>query len=92
MARAKRTDRAEARRRYRAEHGGRRRRRGRRPTAKPHRAPRRHDAASQQASSPPGRLGIGAAFRQSFQPIDVRADLAALPWLATAQGAVDPGR
>jgi hypothetical protein len=39
--------------------------------------------ASKQMSSPPGRLGIGAAFRQSIHPINVRADLKALPKLAT---------
>jgi hypothetical protein len=34
-------------------------------------------------SSPAGRISMGAAFRQSFHPVDVRADLAALPWLVT---------
>ncbi|MBA2701528.1 MAG: hypothetical protein H0U58_07495 [Chloroflexi bacterium] len=35
------------------------------------------------ASSTPGaRLGIGTAFRQAFRPVDVRADLAALPAIA----------
>ena len=43
-------------------------------------------------SSPPGRIGIGAAFRQSIHPINVRADLKALPKLVDRQGAVHPGR
>ena len=78
MARAKRTDRAEARRRYRAEmadaEGAVEGTEGEAPSGA---APAR--PASKQVSSPPGRLGIGAAFRQSFHPINVRADLMALP-------------
>ena len=34
-------------------------------------------------SSPAGRISMGTAFRQAFHPVDVRADLAALPWLVT---------
>ncbi len=80
MARAKRTARADARRRYRAEHapieettseGVATAAAPASPTAKP--------VAS--ASMPP-RPGIGTAFRQSFRPLDIRADIAALPWLA----------
>ena len=82
MARAKRTDRAEARRRYRAEmadaEGTAEGIEGEAPSGA---APAR--PASKQMSSPPGRLGIGAAFRQSIHPINVRADLKALPKLAT---------
>lgn len=33
-------------------------------------------------STPSGRMSMGTAFRQSFHPVDVRADLAALPGLA----------
>jgi hypothetical protein len=84
VARAKRTDRAEARRRYRAE------------TAEIDGEDTSEDdaaavssptdtkrPAARPAAMPAGRIGIGAAFRQSIHPLDVRADLAALPWLAT---------
>lgn len=33
-------------------------------------------------SSPGGRIGMAAAFRLSFHSVDLRADLASLPWLA----------
>jgi hypothetical protein len=33
-------------------------------------------------STPGGRLGFMAAFRAAFHPVDVRADFAALSWLA----------
>jgi hypothetical protein len=82
VARAKRTDRAEARRRYRAEmadaDGVEEGVEGESPSGA---APPR--TATKQMSSPPGRIGIGAAFRQSIHPINVRADLMALPKLAT---------
>ncbi len=82
MARAKRTDRAEARRRYRAEMAGadgvEEDVEGESPSGA---APTR--TATKPMSSPPGRLGIGAAFRQSIHPINVRADLQALPKLVT---------
>lgn len=73
MARAKRTDRAEARRRHRAELAA-------DPTdagapATPEAAT---DAARPQQVRPPG---IGTAFRTSFRPLDLRGDLAALPGL-----------
>jgi hypothetical protein len=82
VARAKRTTRAEARRRYRAEHGL--------PdeTIADDDAPDADDArsaTSRQTGSdpvPPGRLGITTALRQSFHPLDVRGDLRALPRLA----------
>jgi hypothetical protein len=86
VARAKRTDRAEARRRYRAtlseeldpieedeepEAA---------PAARPAReAPRGRSAAA--AAAPPTRTSITAAFRNSFRPLDLRADLQALPRL-----------
>jgi hypothetical protein len=80
VARAKRTARADARRRYRAEHnlpeeaaldeevetGS--------PSA-------RNTSTSTQAAGP-ARIGISQAFRMSFRSVDVRADLAALPFLA----------
>ena len=86
MARAKRTDRAEARRRYRAEMAG---ADGVEEDVEGETAEDaassalRGRPASKQMSSPPGRLGIGAAFRQSIHPINVRADLMALPKLVT---------
>lgn len=77
MARAKRTARADARRRYRADQG----------------LPADaivDDEATPDPSSParsstvvqPARIGIGAAFRQSFHPLDIRGDLRALPQVA----------
>ncbi len=83
MARAKRTDRAEARRRYRAETGLMDDEDPSAVDAPAVSSPAPRRGSSQQMSSPPGRIGIGAAFRQSIHPVDVRADLAALPWLAT---------
>ncbi len=76
MARAKRTARADARRRYRAEHGL--------PDEiiddevddEPSTATRSSTTAQ------PARMGIGTAFRQSFRPLDVRGDLRALPDVA----------
>ena len=78
MARAKRTHRAEARRRYRSEQGlvdtpadteldG--------PVTTP------PDASRQAATSAPGRPGIGYAFRAAFRPLDARSDLRELPRL-----------
>ena len=83
MARAKRTTRAEARRRYRAEHGL--------PdeTAADLETPEGDDPAptGQPASGAEanrsGRIGIFAAARLAFRPLDLRGDLAALPRLAT---------
>jgi hypothetical protein len=46
-------------------------------------AGRTRSSTGKPASPPPGRLGIGAAFRQSIHPLNVRADLAALPGLVT---------
>lgn len=77
MARAKRTARADARRRHRAELGlpleG----------AMEGDASETTDQAQASVQSRPARLGIGTAFRQSFRPLNVREDLAALPHIAT---------
>lgn len=83
MARAKRTERAEARRRYRA------------AAADPEidatevAAPaaggstRASSGSTAKATSAtPARMGFGEAFRQSFRPLNVRADIASLPWIA----------
>jgi len=89
VARAKRTDRAEARRRYRAEmaeaDGI---EEGAEGESTSDAAPAR--PSTRQMSSPPGRLGIGAAFRQSIHPLDVRADLMALPQLVTHKALLIP--
>jgi hypothetical protein len=83
VARAKRTARAEARRRYRAEHS---------LTdesellddepATGTEADQRSAAAGRPAPGAVPRVGIFTAFRQAFRPLDLRADLAALPFLA----------
>jgi hypothetical protein len=81
VARAKRTARADARRRYRTEHGL-------ASDATDVEAPETADAAPPTAQRarrpepvPSARVGIGTAFRQAFRPVDLRADLAALPSL-----------
>jgi hypothetical protein len=84
VARAKRTERAEARRRYRAvaatdpsteeldqEV----------PAVGPGRV--RMPQAARANATPPVRMGFVDAFKGSIRPIHVRADLADLPWLAT---------
>ena len=90
MARAKRTQRAEARRRYRAANttlstddaadletastttaGTTKTRSSGSPTQK------------SAATGTTGRVGFADAFKMAFRPINVREDLAALPWIAT---------
>ena len=85
MARAKRTDRAEARRRHRA------------ATADPS-ADEMLDASTDgrsdvvegvagatknATSGTPTRIGFMDAFRMSFRPVNVRKDIASVPWIAT---------
>ena len=80
MARAKRTARADARRRYRADQG----------LAEPALAEPGESASSQSAQGSPAattpdpgaRRGIAAAFREAFRPLDVRGDIEALPAIA----------
>lgn len=88
MARAKRTERAEARRRHRAatanltaddtvdEEA---------TTTSPTAKSKPSASAGQKAptSSASGRVGFTEAFRLSFRPMHVREDVAALPWIAT---------
>ena len=85
MARAKRTDRAEARRRYRAtivesdeplDSEFEEEEREAAPATT--RAPR---ARSSAPAGPPPRPSIVAAFRGSFRPLDLRGDIAAIPTL-----------
>jgi hypothetical protein len=91
VARAKRTARAEARRRYRAEQhlldaegaapddqsdaGG-------------ATTPERRSRPSTTQPMPQGRVGIAEAFRLSFRPLDVRGDLRALPQIAVRSKAL----
>jgi hypothetical protein len=91
VARAKRTDRAEARRRYRASQGF---------TdaeldaaeiddiAKDASAPRTARPAAASAGAAPARIGLGQAFRLSFRPLDLRGDLRAFPRIATRSKAL----
>ena len=75
MARAKRTARAEARRRHRAEQGL-------PPTSESlDDAPTQSGAATNDGV-PPTRIGIFSAFRLAFRPLDIRGDLRALPSIA----------
>jgi hypothetical protein len=85
LARAKRTDRAEARRRHRAATAAVEGDSGLQASPAPAAAgpaPARSSSGTTAMSSPSGRLPMGTAFRQAFHPVDIRADLAALPWLA----------
>lgn len=87
MARAKRTERAEARRRYRAAQGF--------TDAELDAAELADDARAATATSQkpargagasgqmPQRIGIGQAFRLSFRPLDLRGDVRAFPRIAT---------
>ena len=88
MARAKRTDRAEARRRSRAaalsgtvidaEAGD-----GTAPTDPGPAAPTARARGAAATAPAPVRPGIGSAFRGSFRPLDLRGDLRALPQILT---------
>ncbi|GIW19850.1 MAG: hypothetical protein KatS3mg065_0146 [Chloroflexota bacterium] len=99
MARAKRTDRAEARRRYRAALAAQRSGETAAPaaaatpaaTAAPRSGPRAGTAPSPSSPSqtlPSGRMGIVAAFRLAAAPADIRADLAYLPTLVRGTKAI----
>ena len=89
MARAKRTDRAEARRRHRAAtapldvemEGG-------VESTSTAASTGRASSSSPAMSTPGGRVGMGTAFRLAFHPVDLRADLASLPWLAVRSPAL----
>lgn len=77
MARAKRTDRAEARRRYRNEQAL-------AATDVDADLASETSSATATAASTPGpgaRRSIGSAFREAFRPVDLRSDLRALPQL-----------
>ena len=94
MARAKRTERAEARRRYRAAAGfdpatddlesdEAATSPGRGSSPRPASAP-----AGRSTTAPVGRVGFVDAFRQSIRPLHVRPDVAALPWIAVHTKAI----
>lgn len=85
VARAKRTARADARRRYRAEHQVLEDEAEDldRTASSDSGAARSSSAGAKSAPAPAQRMSIGAAFRQSFRPLDARGDLVALPWIAT---------
>lgn len=94
MARAKRTDRAEARRRYRAEVAGTDDLDEETAEAEdsPAAAPSggRARAPIGRATMPSGRIGIVAAFRQSIHSVDFRADFASLPMLLRTKSFLIP--
>jgi hypothetical protein len=88
VARAKRTDRAEARRRYRAAiqaeaiEADEADDTGTSPSGAGARAAEASAPRNGRPAPPPsGRVGLVTAFRLSARPADVRADLAALPWI-----------
>jgi hypothetical protein len=85
VARAKRTERAEARRRYRAAavadpESGTETEDGPEPSAKAARSTSSQASKSSAGSSV--RVGFAEAFRQSFRPMHVREDIATIPWIA----------
>lgn len=89
MARAKRTDRAEARRRYRAALAARRAGAATEETAPSAAArPPREERPPAATATPSGLPGIVTAFKLAAAPADVRGDLAYLPTLATGTKAI----
>ena len=81
MARAKRTDRNEARRRYRVAQAD---RTELEPGEPPTPNTLSNDATGKsRPAGPPVRPSVSAAFRGSFRPMDLRGDLQALPLIVT---------
>jgi hypothetical protein len=78
LPRAKRTDRADARRRYRAQLAAEVEDGDEEAPAAPAAEPR---PGTPRPAAPPARPGIGYAFRAAFHPLDIRGDLAYLPAL-----------
>ena len=64
------------------------------PTAPRRRPPRPAGAeappapAASATAAAPERVGFTDAFRQSIRPVNVREDIAALPWIATHTQAI----
>ena len=84
MARAKRTARAEARRRSRAAQSLDETEGAELSEATDEPAPRRQSSSqAQKSTAQPARMGFMVAFRAAIHPIHVREDLASLPWIAT---------
>ena len=83
MARAKRTTRAEARRRYRAEHGLLDDTSMDDETDDAEPSPSARTGATRSATEPTGRIGIFKAARLAFRPLDAPGDLRAMPRLVT---------
>jgi hypothetical protein len=82
LARAKRTDRTAARRRYRAELATQAAPTEEGETLAPNTLAK--DAAKPRTAATAPRMGITAAFRASFRPLDLRGDLAVLPQVVTS--------
>lgn len=80
MARAKRTHRAEARRRYRNEQASAAVADDAMPD-EPAAVPRSRPTSTATTQTPSGRPSVRDAFRAAFRPLDIRADLRALPQL-----------
>jgi hypothetical protein len=83
VARAKRTTRAEARRRYRAEHGLLDDTNLDDDSAETVAAPAVKGGASRSGPDQPARIGILSAARLAFRPLDAPGDIRALPGLVT---------
>ncbi len=66
---------------------GRRRHRGRRRRPLPPPSPARPRPTY---TTPGGRVGIGTAFRTAFHPVNIREDVAALPWLLRSRAFLIP--
>jgi hypothetical protein len=84
VARAKRTERAVARRRYRAATATDPATEDFENDAPPSNAARSSSSSAGRSTpaATPGRVGFVDAFKQSIRPLHVREDLAALPWIA----------
>lgn len=88
MARAKRTTRAEARRRYRAEHGLLDDTNIDDEAVETDASPTARAGAPRSGAGQTGRIGIFSAARQAFRPLDAPGDLRALPRIATRSPAL----
>ena len=83
MARAKRTQRADARRRYRAASTPEVSAESEEDTAPAPGSGRASAPSAARSTGTPARMGFAAAFREAIHPIHVRPDIASLPWIAT---------
>jgi hypothetical protein len=83
VARAKKTARADARRKYRADQGLSSSLTDDDESTEGAFVPTAAGTPVPAPGSPGGRMSIGDAFRRSFTPLDIRGDLRALPWIAT---------